>query len=469
MKQNSTLIALVLIALSVVIVYAQEYTNPALSPKDIADWANSGGFIASGTGDPSITEDIATGSLYVDNTDADYPKLWRFNGDAWAPLSGDSESLVNHLASDTDPHGSNMKVSESMQVGDPEKTPWSYIDSPSAGQVRIASYITLLELDDPPAANATGSIYYDSDGHFYGYDGSIWEELGAGGSGVTSHSALSELDYASSGHTGFAASADIPVNSDFTLNGLSEKSYTNLTDKPSIPVNSDFTLNGLSEKSFTSLTNKPTTLSGYGITDAVAAKSIISVASSRALALTDAGNLLTLDNSSPMTITIPLNSTIPVGKDIEVMLNSTTEYGYISPAAGVTIRSPLGYNLYGYYAKATITKIAANVWVLSGNLDYEGIDFGTTYIDVSGAGTTAANGRYTWTPDSSAVGGGYWLNSSTSYVIYRNDDSYGWTLRNDALSLLYEQDTWASKDKLPYDNWTLVNGASPAPSFAIGL
>ena len=28
----------------------------------------------------------------------------------------------------------------------------------------------------------------------------------------------------------------IPINSDFTLNGLSEKSYNNLTDKPTIPT-----------------------------------------------------------------------------------------------------------------------------------------------------------------------------------------------------------------------------------------
>ena len=35
---------------------------------------------------------------------------------------------------------------------------------------------------------------------------------------------------------GAAAATDIPENSDFTLAGLSEKSYTNLTDKPSIPT-----------------------------------------------------------------------------------------------------------------------------------------------------------------------------------------------------------------------------------------
>jgi len=34
--------------------------------------------------------------------------------------------------------------------------------------------------------------------------------------------------------------------------------YNDLTDKPTIPVNSDFTLNGLSEKSYNNLTDKPT-------------------------------------------------------------------------------------------------------------------------------------------------------------------------------------------------------------------
>ena len=73
--------------------------------------------------------------------------------------------------------------------------------------------------------------------------------------------------------------ADIPANGDFTLAGLSEKSYNSLTDrptipttlaelsersynsltdKPTIPANGDFTLAGLSEKSYNSLTDKPT-------------------------------------------------------------------------------------------------------------------------------------------------------------------------------------------------------------------
>lgn len=48
--------------------------------------------------------------------------------------------------------------------------------------------------------------------------------------------------------------ADIPANGDFTLAGLSEKSYNSLTDKPTIPT----TLAELSEKSYNDLTDKPT-------------------------------------------------------------------------------------------------------------------------------------------------------------------------------------------------------------------
>ena len=52
-----------------------------------------------------------------------------------------------------------------------------------------------------------------------------------------------------------------PTSSVVDLSG-----FINLTHQI-LPVNSDFTLSGLSEKNFSSLTEKPTTLEGYGITD----------------------------------------------------------------------------------------------------------------------------------------------------------------------------------------------------------
>jgi hypothetical protein len=45
---------------------------------------------------------------------------------------------------------------------------------------------------------------------------------GGTSSGVSTHSELTNLDYDSSGHTGFASPADIPGNASFTLNGLSD-------------------------------------------------------------------------------------------------------------------------------------------------------------------------------------------------------------------------------------------------------
>ena len=85
----------------------------------------------------------------------------------------------------------------------------------------------------------SGVIYYNStNNRFYGKSNDVWDILNV-------------------------------RNNDFTLAGLSEKSYNSLTDKPTIPTNSSFTLAGLSEKNFSSLNNKPTTLSGYGITDGV--------------------------------------------------------------------------------------------------------------------------------------------------------------------------------------------------------
>lgn len=169
-------LALLLVMAIVVTVLPQTYETPALSPRDIVNWANRGGFVASGTGDP--TGAVATGSLYVDNTDANQPKLWRYNGSAWAQLSGaDSQTLLNHVASSTDPHGEVMKVSQEVQVGNPTQDPWAYIDSPAEGMVRFDNYINIIGSTSAPAA-AEGNIYYNKTSkHFYGYNGTSWVQL----------------------------------------------------------------------------------------------------------------------------------------------------------------------------------------------------------------------------------------------------------------------------------------------------
>jgi len=97
------------------------------------------------------------------------------------------------------------------------------------------------------------------------WDGS-WQKITSSfASGTVTHAALLDLDYDASGHTGFAATADIPNNASFTLNALGEKEWSSLDGAP---TNASYTLLLLSEHSFNSLTDKPTsadyTLAGLG-------------------------------------------------------------------------------------------------------------------------------------------------------------------------------------------------------------
>lgn len=98
-----------------------------------------------------------------------------------------------------------------------------------------------------PAVGAEGARYVDLSTPTapleYISVGGSWRAISGSGSGTTDHSALLNIDYAGSGHTGFAASSDIPNNASFTLAGLSEKGFGSLTDTP-------------------------TTIAGYGLTDA---------------------------------------------------------------------------------------------------------------------------------------------------------------------------------------------------------
>lgn len=86
--------------------------------------------------------------------------------------------------------------------------------------------------------------------------------------------------------------------------------------------------------------------------------------------LTDDGKLVTLDNASAITFTVPLNSSVAfgIGTQINLMQLGAGQVT-ISPAVGVTIRSA-GSKLKtnAQYAVGTIVKIATDTWVAVGNL-----------------------------------------------------------------------------------------------------
>jgi hypothetical protein len=86
------------------------------------------------------------------------------------------------------------------------------------------------------------------------------------------------------------------------------------------------------------------------------------------LDLTDAGHLVTLDNGSPIALTVPLNSSkaFPVGTVIDV---SQLGAGQVTiGGASVTFNSTPGLKISARYGSVRLTKLATNTWLVAGDL-----------------------------------------------------------------------------------------------------
>jgi len=85
------------------------------------------------------------------------------------------------------------------------------------------------------------------------------------------------------------------------------------------------------------------------------------------LAVGDVGKLVTCSNASAITVTIPA-STFAIGDQINIMQLGAGQITF-TPAATVTMRSSgTKTKTFGQYAVATLVLIAANEWVLVGNI-----------------------------------------------------------------------------------------------------
>ena len=85
--------------------------------------------------------------------------------------------------------------------------------------------------------------------------------------------------------------------------------------------------------------------------------------------LTDDGKLVTCDNASPITFTIPTNSSVAFGIGTQINIMQLGAGQVTIAGAGVTLRSA-GSKLKtnAQYAVATCCKIATDTWVVVGNL-----------------------------------------------------------------------------------------------------
>ena len=86
--------------------------------------------------------------------------------------------------------------------------------------------------------------------------------------------------------------------------------------------------------------------------------------------LADDGKLVTLDNGSAITFTIPPNSSVAFGIGTQInLMQLGAGVATITAGAGVTLRSAgTKVKTNGQYSVATCVKIATDTWVLVGNL-----------------------------------------------------------------------------------------------------
>lgn len=88
------------------------------------------------------------------------------------------------------------------------------------------------------------------------------------------------------------------------------------------------------------------------------------------VALTDAGDVVTLTNGSAITVTVPLNSSVafPIGTQITLAQMGAGKVT-VAGAVGVTVYSADSFlSLRTQYSSGTLIKTATNTWLLIGDI-----------------------------------------------------------------------------------------------------
>jgi hypothetical protein len=145
--------------------------------------------------------------------------------------------------------------------------------------------------------------------------------------------------------------------------------------------------------------------------------------SSYTLTLSDTGNIISLNSTSGITVTIPTNasSTIPVGAEITLC---QTGIGMITVegVSGVTVNAQLGYRTSsaGQYARVLLHQLSTDVWVVSGSLK----SAPSYYVDNSL--TTNGNGL-SWGTAWNSLAAVIWSQITPGSVLYISGGTSGQT------------------------------------------
>ena len=132
------------------------------------------------------------------------------------------------------------------------------------------------------------------------------------------------------------------------------------------------------------------------------------------LAATDFTKLVTLSNASPVTVTVPLESSVAwvAGTQLRLM-NLGAGVVTVAGAVGVTINgSPL---TLAQYPQGTMTKTGTNIWTFVGSPSAPGMDL-ITPTSVAGSGVTLSGGLVTIAAATTASVNGCF---TSAYDVYR--------------------------------------------------
>ena len=146
------------------------------------------------------------------------------------------------------------------------------------------------------------------------------------------------------------------------------------------------------EIDFTTIKNKPTTLSGFGISDAVTNTTTINgfnlhsniilnndhidivsetITSSVTLNINNKNRILKVNSSSAITLTIPSNAsvTFPINTEVAIIREGSGTVS-IAPGSGVTLLSTDSKRkIKGQYSSAALLKTASDTWLLIGSIE----------------------------------------------------------------------------------------------------
>lgn len=226
--------------------------------------------------------------------------------------------------------GSNYQGQLDVSTGDA-----ALPSSPDAGDlyyISVAGTITVSVSGASPAATAVSA----GDAILYNDSLSQWDLLVGAGSAVIDEAA----DYDWTGTHTFAdglLSTDIDLTDDFNFTGNLQRDGFDVYTTDTI----DEAVLGINEETGTSYTP----------------------------VIGDRNGIIEMNNASANTVTIPPNSSVayPVGTTLSITQTGAGQTS-IAQGAGVTINTPVGYNINAQDGRAILYKRATDVWQMNGDL-----------------------------------------------------------------------------------------------------